>query len=73
MKSMSSEQSCFGEGMCLGPSHVMIDDSTMEGNVFTSVWSWHTLLHTFHFLLYRWTWLHDSKNGVQLKHWLLRR
>ena len=46
----------------------MIDDSNTERNALTSVWKSVTpLLCTFHFLQRRWTWLHDSKNGVSAK------
>ncbi len=58
----------FGEGPQLGPSLVMIDDSSAERNALTSVWkSTTTLLCTFHFLQRRWTWLHDANNGVLIK------
>lgn len=62
------EKAFFGEGPQIGPSNVMIDDSTTERNSLTSVWRSATpLLCTFHFLQRRWTWLHDSKNGVNVK------
>lgn len=62
------EKAFFGEGSQLGPSNVLIDDSATECNAITSVWQSATpLLRTFHFLQRRWTWLHDSKNGVLVK------
>ena len=58
----------FGEGPQIGPSLVMIDDSTTERNALTTIWKSSTpLLCTFHFLQRRWTWLHDSKNRVHVK------
>ena len=58
----------FGEGPHIGPSLVMIDDSSAERNALTTIWKSATpLLCTFHFLQRRWTWLHDSKNGVRIK------
>ena len=68
LKSLMSENSFFGEGSAMGPSNCMIDDSNTERNALTSVWPSTTpLLCTFHFLQRRWTWLHDSKNGVKVK------
>ena len=53
------------KGPQLGPSLVMIDNSSAERNAFTPFWKSTTpLLFTFHFLQHRWTWLHDAKNGV---------
>ena len=58
----------FGEGPQIGPSLVMIDDSSAERNALTTIWrSAIPLLCTFHFLQRCWTWLHDSKNGVRIK------
>ena len=68
LSSILPNNAFFGEGPQLGPSLVMIDDSSAERNAITSVWnSTTTLLCTFHFLQRRWTWLHDSKNGVLVK------
>lgn len=65
LMSILPDNAFFGEGPQLGPSVVMIDDSTAERNALTSLWKSTTpLLCTFHFLQRRWTWLHDAKNGV---------
>ncbi len=68
LESIFPNNAFFGEGPQLGPSLVMIDDSSAERNALTSVWkSTTTLLCTFHFLQRRWTWLHDANNGVLIK------
>ena len=66
--SILPDNAFFGEGPQLGPSLVMIDDSSAERNALTSFWKSTTpLLCTLHFLQRRWTWLHDAKNGVLFK------
>ena len=56
LSSILPNNAFFGEGPQLGPSLVMIDDSSAERNAITSVWnSTTTLLCTFHFLQRRWT------------------
>ena len=68
LMSILPDDAFFGEGPQLGPSLVMIDDSTAERNALTSLWKSATpLLCTFHFLQRRWTWLHDANNGVLVK------
>ena len=71
LKNLSSilpNNAFFGEGPQLGPSLVMIDDSSAERIAITSVWNYTTtLLCTFHFLQRRWTCLNDSNNGVLVK------
>ena len=68
LSSILPQNAFFGEGPQKGPSLVMIDDSSTERDALTAVWKSSTpLLCTFHFLQRRWTWLHDSKNGVRIK------
>ena len=68
LASILPDNAFFGEGPQVGPSLVMIDDSSAERNALTSTWKSATpLLCTFHFLQRRWTWLHDSKNGIRIK------
>ena len=68
LSSILPNNAFFGKGPQLGPSLVMIDGSSAGRNAITSVWnSMTTLLCTFHFFQRRWTWLHDSNNGVLVK------
>ena len=71
LRSLSSnlpDNAFFGEGPQIGPSLVMTDDGSAERNALTTIWKSATpFLCTFHFLQHRWTWLHDSKNGVRIK------
>ena len=68
LASILPDNAFFGEGPQIGPSLVTIDDCSAERNALTTNWKSATpLLCTFHFLQRRWTWLHDSKNGVRIK------
>ena len=68
LASILLDNAFFGEGPQIGPSLVMINDCSAERNALTTIWKSATpFLCTFHFLQRRWTWLHDSKNGVRIK------
>ena len=68
LKNVLPPNAFFGNGPSIGPQVFMIDDSISERLAIEKAWpSAKILLCTFHFLQRRWTWLHDSKNGV-LKH-----
>ena len=63
LTSILPKNAFFGEGSKIGPSIVMIEkkcaDDSLEVNGTSFVY--------IHFLQRRWTWLHDSKNGVRVK------
>ena len=68
LKKVLPQSAIYGQGVDVGPSLFMTDDSTAEGEALQSSWKTSTLLLcTFHFLQ-RCTWLHDGKHRIQLKY-----
>jgi len=60
VKQVLPSDAFYGNGPLVGPSVIMIDDSTVEHAALASI-----LLCTFHFLQRRWTWLYEGKNRIQ--------
>ena len=59
------EEAFYKRGVKRGPSMVMTDDCSAEHNAVQNVWpESRLLLCTFHFLQFKWTWLHNGANRI---------